>query len=62
VQEDSWGIPLYEHEETRRHKEIAALEAKGVKFLDVTIDWWEKRPEIVENSRKMFGIVRAATK
>ena len=62
VQEDSWGIPLYEHEETRRHKEIAALEAKGVKFLDVTIDWWEKHPEIVENSRKMFGIVRAATK
>jgi len=62
VQEDSWGIPLYEHAETRRHKEIAALEAKGVKFLDVDIGWWEKHPEIVENSRKMFGIVRAATK
>ena len=62
VQEESWGIPLYEHAETRRHKEIAALEAKGVKFLDVTIDWWEKHPEIVDNSRKMFGIIRAATK
>jgi ABC-type Fe3+ transport system substrate-binding protein len=62
VQEDSWGIPLYEHEETRRHKEIAALEAKGVKFQNVTIDWWEKHPEIVANQRKMFGIVRAATK
>ena len=62
VQEDSWGIPLYEHTETRRHKEIAALEAKGVKFLDVTVDWWEKHPEIVQNQRKMFGIVRAATK
>jgi ABC-type Fe3+ transport system substrate-binding protein len=62
VQEDSWGISLYEHPETRRHKEIAALEAKGVKFQNVTIDWWEKHPEIVQNSRKMFGIVRAATK
>jgi ABC-type Fe3+ transport system substrate-binding protein len=62
IQEDSWGIPYYGYGETRRHKEIAAIEAKGVKFLDVTIDWWVKHPEIVENSRKMFGIVRANTK
>ncbi len=62
VQEASWGIPLYGYPETRRHKEIAAMEAKGVKFLEVDIDWWQKHPEIVKNSRKMFGIVRAATK
>jgi ABC-type Fe3+ transport system substrate-binding protein len=62
IVQDSWQIPLYEYPETRRHTEIAALEAKGYKFLDVTLDWWIKHPEIVQSSRKMFGIVRAATK
>ena len=62
IVQDSWQIPLYEYPETRRHQEVAALEAKGIKFLDVTLDWWIKHPEIGPNSRKMFGIVRAATK
>ena len=62
IVQDSWQIPLYEYPETRRHQEVAALEKKGVKFLDVTLEWWMKHPEIGRNSRKMFGIVRAATK
>lgn len=62
IVQDSWQIPLYEYPETRRHQEVAALEAKGYEFHNVTLTWWLEHPEIIRNQREMFGLVRAATK
>jgi ABC-type Fe3+ transport system substrate-binding protein len=58
ISRESWGLQLYEFEETQRHKEIAAIEATGVKFRDVTIDWWQANPGIDEANNRLGKIVR----
>lgn len=58
----SWRITLYEYPETHRHQEIADLEAKGIVFRDITVDWWLAHPGIDEANNKLARILRSASK
>jgi ABC-type Fe3+ transport system substrate-binding protein len=39
-------------------KQIADNEAKGIKFHEVTIDWWAKHPEIETTKSEMIKLLR----
>lgn len=41
-----WGSDLTDFSSSESEKKVAELEAKGVKFTDVTIDWWKSHPGI----------------
>lgn len=41
-------------------KVIADNEAKGIKFHDVTIDWWAKHPEIEATKADMIKLLRSS--
>jgi ABC-type Fe3+ transport system substrate-binding protein len=57
---NSWGNDLYEYPETARHKFMTALEAQGVKFRDISIQWWLDNPGIDESNNKLSRAVRNA--
>ena len=49
-----WGFDLADFPGSFRNKQVAALEAKGVKFRDITISWWEQQDGIAEAVRRMI--------
>jgi len=58
----SWRGQLYEFPESYRHKELSALEAKGIKFRDISIAWWQANPNIDAANNKLAKILRDSTR
>jgi ABC-type Fe3+ transport system substrate-binding protein len=54
---DGFGAELDTYPETPTHQEIAALEQKGAKFIDVTTDWYGSHPGIEDDLGKLIKIV-----
>jgi ABC-type Fe3+ transport system substrate-binding protein len=56
---DLIGIDLDDYPETQSHARVTALEAQGVKFQDVTIEWWRSQKNIDSDLKKLTAqIVR----
>jgi ABC-type Fe3+ transport system substrate-binding protein len=49
-----WGFDLAEHPGSFRQQQVAALQAQGVKFRDITISWWAQQAGIAEALRRMI--------
>ncbi|HEY1503518.1 MAG TPA: hypothetical protein VGF92_04410 [Stellaceae bacterium] len=54
---DGFGAELDTYPETPTHQEIAALQQKGAKFIDVTTDWYGAHPGIEDDLGKMIKLV-----
>jgi len=54
---DGFGAELDTYPETPTHREIAAIEKKGAKFIDVTTDWYGSHPGIEADLGKLIKIV-----
>jgi ABC-type Fe3+ transport system substrate-binding protein len=57
---DHWGTDLYEYPDSHRHKELSALEAKGIKFQDVTIGWWHDQNGLNQSIGQMIKTFNAS--
>ncbi len=55
---DLFGDDLYDFPDSHVHKEADALAAKGVNFIDVTIDWWRGHPGLDAANTALAKIVR----
>ena len=55
-----WGIDLYEYPDSTRRKQLAPFEQKGVKFRDITIDWWAAQKGIDDKVGRMIKAFNAA--
>ena len=61
-QKQEWelcGYDLSDFADSHRHAEIAALVAKGYKFQDVTLDWWNSQPQITKIHVKLIKMLQA---
>ncbi len=54
---DLFGNDLDSYPESSTHATVAALEKQGVKFHDVTIQWWGAQNDIESNFRKLIKII-----
>jgi len=52
---DLFGIDLDDYPETQTHERVTALEKQGVKFQDVTVDWWGSQKNIEADLKKLIG-------
>lgn len=52
-----YGGELDTYPDTQTHEEIAALEREGVKFTDVTVDWWGSHEGIDADLGKLTKII-----
>ncbi len=50
-----FGIDLDDYPETQTHARVTALEKEGVKFQDVTIDWWGSQKNIEADLKKLIA-------
>ena len=50
-------VDLHSLEGSQMAKVIAEYEAKGVKFPEITIDWWAKHPEVDKTKAEMIKIL-----
>jgi ABC-type Fe3+ transport system substrate-binding protein len=57
IERDLYGTDLDTYPETQAHAEVAALEKQGVKFIDVTVDWWASQKNIDDDLKKLIKIV-----
>jgi ABC-type Fe3+ transport system substrate-binding protein len=62
LQAKHWGFDLYEYPDSQRRAEIDALEKKGIKFRDITIDWWADNEGIDKSHAKLIGALRSAAR
>jgi ABC-type Fe3+ transport system substrate-binding protein len=51
------GYDMSEYADSRRGPLIKELEAKGYKFKDVTVAWWESQPDITPEHRNMVKLL-----
>jgi ABC-type Fe3+ transport system substrate-binding protein len=54
---DAIKIDLDEFKESHVAKLVADMQASGVKFTDVSIDWWGRHPEVDETKAAMIKIL-----
>jgi ABC-type Fe3+ transport system substrate-binding protein len=54
---DTWKTDLHHFPEAHIRKTVDALTAQGVKFKEVTIEWWLKHPEIDEGKSELIKIL-----
>jgi ABC-type Fe3+ transport system substrate-binding protein len=54
---DLFGSDLASYPDSQGRKELAALEAAGVKFVDVTIAWWQSHPGIDQANEELAKII-----
>jgi hypothetical protein len=52
---DLFGIDLDDYPETQTHERVVALEKQGVKFQDVTVDWWGSQKNIEADLKKLIA-------
>ncbi len=55
---DIIGNDLYDFPDSHVRREVSRLEANGVKFIDVTIDWWRAHPGLDEANTALAKLVR----
>ncbi len=55
---DDFGADLYDFPDSHARESEAALIAKGVKFVDVSIAWWRAHPGIDASIQELAKIVR----
>ncbi len=53
-----FGADLDTYPEAQTHARVAALQKVGVKFTDVTIDWWTSQKNVGANLKKLTAIIR----
>ena len=58
IQWNLFGGGLLDYPDSRRRPQFDALEKQGVKFVDVTMDWWKSRPGIDKINEGLAKIVR----
>ena len=58
VMADYNGLDLGLYGDSYAHQMIAGEEAKGVKFTDVTVDWWKTHPQIDHDVIDLIKIVQ----
>ena len=51
------GYDMSEFPDSRRGPIIKEYEAKGYKFTDVTVAWWESQPEITTDHRNLVKLL-----
>jgi len=56
------GYDMSDHPDSVRGREIAALEKQGLKFQDVTLDWWNSQPKITAIHAKLIRTLQAESK
>ena len=56
------GYDLSDFPGSKRGAEIAALEKKGLKFQDVTLDWWNSQPKITKVHVGLIKMLQAESK
>ena len=54
---DLFGSDLHTYPDAKGKKEIEALEASGVRFVEVTIDWWQSHPGIDAANEELAKII-----
>jgi ABC-type Fe3+ transport system substrate-binding protein len=54
---DLFGSDLHTYPDSRSKKEIADLEASGVKFVAVTVAWWQSHPGIDQANQELAKII-----
>ena len=52
------GFNLDTYPNSERAQEIAELERRGIKFTDVTIDWWSKQPNIPAQHANLIKLIQ----
>jgi ABC-type Fe3+ transport system substrate-binding protein len=55
---DAAGFNLDTYPDSERGKEIAELKKSGIKFTDVTIDWWSKQPNIAAQHAGLIKLIQ----
>ena len=55
---DKAGFNLDNYPDSERGREIEALQKKGVKFIDVTMDWWAKQPSIGADHANLIKLIQ----
>jgi iron(III) transport system substrate-binding protein len=55
---DTWKVDLDGLPGSRVGAEIAKIRAQGTKFVEVTIDWWLKHPEVADLQDRLGKIVQ----
>jgi ABC-type Fe3+ transport system substrate-binding protein len=55
---DIFGGDLYDFPDSHIHKEVSDAEAKGIKFIDVTIDWWRSHANLDAQNNALAKLVR----
>ncbi len=55
---DLFGDDLYDFPDSHVHAQADALAAKGIKFIDVTIDWWRSHPGLDAANNALAKLVR----
>ena len=58
VMADYNGFDLGEAPDSYAHKMLAAERARGIKFIEVTVDWWKTHPGIDQQVLDLMKIVR----
>jgi ABC-type Fe3+ transport system substrate-binding protein len=51
------GYDMSDYPDSRRAPVVKEMQAKGVKFKDVTVAWWESQPDVTENHRAMVKLL-----
>lgn len=55
---DQWKVDLHLYPESQMAKQMAELDAKGIKPREVTVSWWMSHPEITKTKRQLVKILR----
>jgi ABC-type Fe3+ transport system substrate-binding protein len=54
---DTWKTDLHQFPDAHIRKTVDAYTAKGVKFKEVTVEWWLKHPEIDQGKSELIKIL-----
>jgi ABC-type Fe3+ transport system substrate-binding protein len=54
---DLFGSDLASYSDSKGRKQLDELEAQGVKFVDVTIQWWQSHPGIDQANQELAKII-----
>lgn len=55
---DSSGFNLDTYPDSGRHQEVEAMRAKGIKFIDVTLNWWSRQKGVAQNHAELIKIMQ----
>jgi ABC-type Fe3+ transport system substrate-binding protein len=56
------GYDMSDYDDSRRAPVVKELVAKGYKFKDVTVAWWESQPDVTPNHRNLVKLLIQSAK